>query len=67
LTWVAAGLSRPNTGAWLVCNGTASDGSTEQEVWVNLGNYGYMTPAGCTDTTLSELIARNEVESWSKD
>ncbi|PVH82782.1 carbohydrate-binding module family 1 protein [Cadophora sp. DSE1049] len=45
LQWSVAGLSRPNLSAWLVCEG--------QSLWVNLGSYGYMTPAGCVDQTVS--------------
>ncbi|KAL2061002.1 hypothetical protein VTL71DRAFT_9054 [Oculimacula yallundae] len=44
LQWSVAGLTRPNTSAWLVCEG--------QTLWVNLGSYGYMTPAGCSDQTI---------------
>lgn len=49
LDWSVSTINRPNVGAWLVC--TTSTGETQ--VWANLGNYGYMTPAGCTDTTLN--------------
>ncbi|KAK0102053.1 hypothetical protein ONS96_006017 [Cadophora gregata f. sp. sojae] len=45
LQWSVAGVSRPNLSAWLVCEG--------QSLWVNLGSYGYMTPAGCVDQTVS--------------
>lgn len=45
LTWSVADISRPNTAAWLVCAG--------QELFVNTGAYGYDTPAGCADQTVS--------------
>lgn len=48
LQWTVAGLSRPNASAWLVCEG--------QSLWVNLGSYGYMTPAGCVDQTVSRVF-----------
>ncbi|KFY17227.1 hypothetical protein V492_00810, partial [Pseudogymnoascus sp. VKM F-4246] len=43
LQWTVAGVTRPNESAWLVCAG--------QELFVNLGNYGYQTPEGCADQT----------------
>ena len=43
--WSVAGISRPNLSAWLVCG--------SQQLFVNLGAYGYMTPAGCADETVS--------------
>ncbi|KAL9048488.1 MAG: hypothetical protein Q9162_007703 [Coniocarpon cinnabarinum] len=44
VTWSVAGTTRPNNGAWLVC--------ADQALFVNLGSYGYMTPAGCADETI---------------
>ncbi|KAH7312989.1 hypothetical protein BKA65DRAFT_149928 [Rhexocercosporidium sp. MPI-PUGE-AT-0058] len=44
LQWTVAGTTRPNASAWLVCE--------SQTLWVNLGSYGYMTPAGCSDQTI---------------
>ncbi|KAH6717122.1 hypothetical protein BKA61DRAFT_631117 [Leptodontidium sp. MPI-SDFR-AT-0119] len=44
LQWTVAGLTRPNASAWLVCE--------NQSLWINLGSYGYMTPAGCVDQTI---------------
>ncbi|TVY83678.1 Endo-1,4-beta-xylanase C [Lachnellula suecica] len=40
----AVGVARQNLSAWLVC--------TNQTLWINLGAYGYMTPAGCADETI---------------
>lgn len=45
LQWAVAGVTRPNDSAWLVCGG--------QELFVNLGSYGYQTPEGCADQTVS--------------
>lgn len=44
LTWTVAGVSRPNAAAWYVCSG--------QQMYINLGNYLYGTPAGCADQTI---------------
>jgi hypothetical protein len=44
LTWSAAGVQRPNLSAWYVCTG--------QQLYINLGNYLYQTPAGCSDQTI---------------
>lgn len=45
VVWSATGVSRPNLSAWLVCE--------NQGLFINLGNYAYMTPAGCVDETVS--------------
>lgn len=45
LTWTVSGISRPNNAAWLVC--------ANQQLFINLGSYGYMTPEGCSDQTVS--------------
>jgi hypothetical protein len=45
LQWTSPSYKRPNPGAWLVC--------ANQTVWINLGNYGYQTPSGCVDATVS--------------
>jgi len=42
--WNVAGLTRQNAAAWLICE--------SQHLYVNLGAYGYMTPAGCADGTI---------------
>ncbi|KAL3427483.1 carbohydrate-binding module family 1 protein [Phlyctema vagabunda] len=44
LQWSIASISRPNLSAWLVC--------TNQQLFINLGAYAYMTPAGCADETI---------------
>lgn len=44
LTWSVAGVTRPNSAAWYVCTG--------QQMYINLGNYLYQTPAGCVDQTI---------------
>ncbi|KAF2629556.1 carbohydrate-binding module family 1 protein [Macroventuria anomochaeta] len=44
LTWTVAGITRPNAAAWYVCTG--------QQLYINLGNYLYQTPAGCADQTI---------------
>lgn len=45
LTWDVAGLTRENNAAWLVCE----DGA----LFINTGAYGYQTPEGCSDHTVS--------------
>jgi hypothetical protein len=45
LTWHTDDIKRPNEAAWLVCEG--------QHLFVNTGAYGYQTPAGCADQTVS--------------
>ncbi|TVY24914.1 Endo-1,4-beta-xylanase D [Lachnellula hyalina] len=42
--WSIPSISRPNLSAWLVCE--------NQTLWINLGAYAYMTPAGCADETI---------------
>ncbi|KAF7942909.1 uncharacterized protein EAE97_006363 [Botrytis byssoidea] len=44
VTWSVASISRPNLSAWLVCGA--------QKLWINLGNYAYLTPTGCVDETI---------------
>ncbi|RPB15732.1 hypothetical protein P167DRAFT_571379 [Morchella conica CCBAS932] len=44
-TWSTPGITRQNNAAFLVCE--------EQRVYINLGAYAYMTPAGCADQTVS--------------
>ncbi|CAE6421303.1 unnamed protein product [Rhizoctonia solani] len=48
LTWTIAGITRPNNAAWLAC----ADPVEGQVIYVNLGSYGYNTPAGCSDHTI---------------
>jgi hypothetical protein len=47
--WSIPSISRPNLSAWLVC--------ANQQLFINLGSYAYMTPAGCADETVSSLQA----------
>ena len=42
--WSVASISRPNLSAWLVC--------ANQQLFINLGAYDYLTPAGCADETV---------------
>ncbi|KAK3313662.1 hypothetical protein B0H66DRAFT_357758 [Apodospora peruviana] len=44
LTWSVSDIARPNTAAWLVCEG--------QQLFVNTGAYLYNTPTGCADQTI---------------
>ncbi|TAQ90035.1 hypothetical protein B7494_g1689, partial [Chlorociboria aeruginascens] len=44
LQWSVASITRPNLSAWLVCE--------EQHLYINLGAYDYLTPAGCADETI---------------
>ncbi|KAH8804691.1 hypothetical protein F5884DRAFT_680397 [Xylogone sp. PMI_703] len=44
VTWSVAGIQRPNTAAWYVCQ--------NQQLFINLGAYDYGTPAGCADETI---------------
>jgi hypothetical protein len=43
--WSIPSISRPNLSAWLVCE--------NQQLFINLGAYDYMTPPGCADETVS--------------
>jgi hypothetical protein len=52
LVWSVPSINRQNTAAWLVC--------ADQELFINTGAYGYMTPAGCSDQTVS---LRNHLSS----
>lgn len=45
LTWSVPSIRRQNVGAWLVCK--------NQQLFINTGAYGYQTPAGCSDHTVS--------------
>jgi hypothetical protein len=42
--WSIPSITRKNLSAWLVC--------ADQTLWINMGAYGYMTPAGCADETI---------------
>lgn len=48
LVWSVGGMQRPNTAAWLVCEGG--------QVYVNTGAFLYQTPEGCFDHTVSFLF-----------
>lgn len=48
LVWSVAGMQRPNTAAWLVCEGG--------QVFVNTGAFLYQTPEGCFDHTVSFFV-----------
>lgn len=45
LTWSVASIKRQNLAAWLVC--------AKQGLFINTGAYGYQTPSGCSDQTVS--------------
>ncbi|KAF9485614.1 hypothetical protein BDN70DRAFT_927269 [Pholiota conissans] len=46
--WSIPTISRPQTNAWLVC----PDAAGNRLLYINLGAYDYMTPAGCADETI---------------
>ncbi|KAF9045501.1 carbohydrate-binding module family 1 protein [Panaeolus papilionaceus] len=46
--WSSSTVTRPQTNAWLIC----PDSAGNKEVFINLGAYGYQTPAGCNDHTI---------------
>ncbi|KAH9937798.1 uncharacterized protein BXZ73DRAFT_100013 [Epithele typhae] len=46
--WSSPTVSRPQLNAWLIC----PDANGNKDVYINLGNYDYMTPAGCADETI---------------
>jgi len=48
LEWSDPSVSRPQTNAWLIC----PDSAGHEDVYINLGSYSYMTPAGCGDQTI---------------
>lgn len=48
LTWTVSGITRPNNAAWLAC----TDAAAGPDLYINLGNYMYQTPAGCADQTI---------------
>lgn len=45
VTWSTPDLQRQNLAAWLVC--------ANQSLFINTGAYGYQTPSGCADETVS--------------
>ncbi|KAJ7028682.1 hypothetical protein C8F04DRAFT_1043755 [Mycena alexandri] len=56
LEWSSPTVPRQQTNAWLVC----PSGST-LSVFINLGAYDYMTPAGCADETLNAYTGATAV------
>ncbi|KAI0696514.1 hypothetical protein BC835DRAFT_1271800, partial [Cytidiella melzeri] len=46
--WSNPSITRPQSNAWLVC----PDAAGNKLLYVNLGAYDYMTPAGCADETI---------------
>ncbi|KAL4247554.1 CBM1 domain-containing protein [Abortiporus biennis] len=46
--WSIPTIQRPQLNAWLVC----PDADGNKDVYINLGNYDYQTPAGCADETI---------------
>ncbi|KAF5350683.1 hypothetical protein D9756_008697 [Leucocoprinus leucothites] len=48
LMWSDPTVTRPQANAWLVC----PDADGNRLLYVNLGPYGYQTPAGCADQTI---------------
>jgi hypothetical protein len=47
LTWSTPDIQRQNLAAWLVCK--------NQALFINAGAYGYQTPSGCADQTVSRV------------
>lgn len=58
---VVGGYTQQNTGAFLACNDESAD---VPNVYLNLGAYDYMTPAGCADE-VSDPFYTGEIESNS--
>lgn len=58
VTWSTPDFQRQNTAAWLVCAG--------QALFINTGAYGYQTPSGCADETVS-IWASGEMQNRSHD
>ena len=59
LTWTNPNVKRQNNAAWLACTG--------QQLFINLGAYGYQTPSGCADQTVYRspfLTALSESGLW---
>lgn len=48
LTWSVPDIQRQNLAAWLVC--------ANQALFINTGAYGYQTPSGCADQTVSQVF-----------
>ncbi|KAJ6590967.1 hypothetical protein DFH09DRAFT_191036 [Mycena vulgaris] len=56
LEWSSPSVKRQQNNAWLVC-----PSGTTLLVYINLGAYSYMTPAGCSDTTLNAYTGATAV------
>lgn len=56
VTWSTTDFQRQNVAAWLVC--------ANQSLWINTGAYGYQTPSGCVDETVSVISCLPGVEYW---
>jgi len=56
LDWSSPTVTRQQTNAWLVC-----PTGTVLNVYLNLGAYDYMTPAGCADETLNAYTGATAV------
>ncbi|KAJ6613608.1 hypothetical protein B0H10DRAFT_218430 [Mycena sp. CBHHK59/15] len=56
LEWSSPTITRQQTNAWLVC-----PSGTTLLVYINLGAYAYMTPAGCADETLNAYTGATAV------
>lgn len=46
--WSSPDVKRQQLNAWLIC----ADAAGHNDVYINLGAYSYMTPAGCGDQTI---------------
>ncbi|KAF8208180.1 hypothetical protein K438DRAFT_317611 [Mycena galopus ATCC 62051] len=58
LEWSSPTIVRQQTNAWLVCPTVSG---TVLNVFLNLGAYDYMTPAGCADETLNAYTGATAV------
>ncbi|KAF7292992.1 4-O-methyl-glucuronoyl methylesterase [Mycena indigotica] len=56
LEWSSPSVKRQQNNAWLVC-----PSNNTLFVYINLGAYGYMTPAGCADETLNAYTGTTAV------
>jgi len=53
-----SGIDRPNDAAWLVC--------ANQQLFINLGAYDYLTPAGCSDETIHYYNGATAIDKRAK-
>jgi hypothetical protein len=56
LTWTTPEINRQNLAAWLVCK--------DKALFINTGAYGYQTPSGCVDETVSYLSCHYMASPW---